>query len=157
MLDFATLSLTYNDSTLFLAKIHVATYDIELLKQELLTLFDQETDKRAISWLINWFKQLVVHGRRDQMDYQELEKVYASKAEVTTMLEQAIEQQRQTWVAAGLQQGLKLGIDQEKQKIAKALLAKGIERTWIAEVTGLSMEELLRLWQPAENHHALSS
>jgi hypothetical protein len=38
------------------------------LKQELLALFDQETDKRAISLLINWFKQLVVHGRRDQMD-----------------------------------------------------------------------------------------
>jgi predicted transposase/invertase (TIGR01784 family) len=64
------------------------------------------------------------------------------------MLEQAIEQQRQTWIA--------LGIDQEKQKIAKTLLAKGMERPWIAEVTGLSVEELLLLWQPEENHHALS-
>lgn len=65
------------------------------------------------------------------------------------MLEQAIEQQRQTWVA--------LGIDQEKQKIAKALLAKGLEMTWIAEVTGLAVEELLLLWQTEENLQALSS
>jgi predicted transposase/invertase (TIGR01784 family) len=153
-------------STLFLAEIH---YDIELLQQELLTLFDQETDKRAISLLINWFKQLVVHGRRDQIDYQELEKVYASKVEVTTMLEQAIERQRQTWIAQGLQQGLdqglqqgleqglQRGINQQKQEIAKALLAKGLERPWVAEITGLTVEELLLLWQPAENHQALSA
>ena len=42
-------------STLFLAEIH---YDLDLLKRELLTLFDQESDKQAISLLLNWFESL---------------------------------------------------------------------------------------------------
>ena len=149
-------------STLFLAEVH---YDLELLKQELLALFDQETDKRAISLLLNWFKQLVVHGRRDQLDYQALEQVYATQEEVTTMLETAIEQQRQTWLLQGLQQGLqqgleqgfRRGIDQEKQQIAKALLAKGMDLTWVADITGLSVEQLWTLWQTMDESHALSS
>jgi predicted transposase/invertase (TIGR01784 family) len=96
------------------------------------------------------------------------------------MLEKAIERQRQTWLQQGLQQGLEQGleqglrrgidqglqqgleqglklVDQEKQKIAKALLANGMDLTWIAEITGLSVEQLWSLWQTMGEPHALSS
>ena len=56
-------------STLFLAETQ---YDLDLLKTELLNLFNREEDKAAISLLLNWFKQLVVHGRREAIDYEEL-------------------------------------------------------------------------------------
>jgi len=60
-------------STLFLAESH---YDIDLLVEELLALFDNESDKEAVSLFLNWFKQLAEHGRIDRSDYKSLEKVY---------------------------------------------------------------------------------
>jgi len=60
-------------STLFLAESH---YDIDLLIEELLALFDNESDKEAVSLFLNWFKQLAEHGRIDRSDYKSLEKVY---------------------------------------------------------------------------------
>lgn len=79
-------------STLFLAEIQP---DIELPKNELLNSFDREEDKQAISLLLNWFKQLVVHGRRSTIDYHELKSVITSKQEAKAMLETAIEQEQQ--------------------------------------------------------------
>ena len=51
-------------STLFLAETQ---YDLESLTNELVNLFARETDQEAISLLLNWFKQLVTHGRCDSM------------------------------------------------------------------------------------------
>lgn len=47
-------------STLFLAEAH---YDIELLIEEFVHLFEEEGDKQAVSLLVNWFHQLMAHGR----------------------------------------------------------------------------------------------
>jgi len=89
-------------STLFLAETH---YDLELLQTQLLNLFDKEQDKQAVSLLFNWFKQLVVHGRREQIDYEALEQVYTQKTEVKQMLETAIAQEREKFFAQGEAQG----------------------------------------------------
>ena len=74
------------------------------------------------------------------------------------MLERAVERQRQNWVATGVQQGFRRGIEQGLKlgmdRIAKTLLAKGMEKAWVAEVTGLSLQELLFLESMVERHHA---
>jgi len=89
-------------STLFLAETH---YDLELLQTQLLKLFDNEADKQGISLLLNWFKQLVVHGRREAVDYEALEHIYTQKTEAKQMLETAIAQQREQFLAQGRAQG----------------------------------------------------
>ena len=89
-------------STLFLAETQ---YDLELLQTELLKLFDREVDKEAISLLLNWFKQLVVHGRREAADYDALEQVYSDKVEAKQMLETAIAKERERILAQGKAQG----------------------------------------------------
>ncbi|MDY6993623.1 MAG: Rpn family recombination-promoting nuclease/putative transposase, partial [Pseudomonadota bacterium] len=93
-------------STLFLAETH---YDLELLSSELLNLFDREPDKEAISLLLNWFKQLVVHGRRDGADYDALEQVYHDKLEAQNMLETAIARERALIFAQGEAEGIAKG------------------------------------------------
>ena len=70
-------------STLFLAEAH---YDLDLLERELLTLFEKSRDKRAVSLLLNWFKQLAVHGRIDKSDYKVLERTYHDPKEVNMLI-----------------------------------------------------------------------
>ena len=89
-------------STLFLAETH---YDLERLQVELFNLFDKEENLEAISLLFNWFKQLVVHGRREVEDYAVLEQVYTSKTEAKKMLETAIAQERKRIFAQGEAKG----------------------------------------------------
>lgn len=97
-------------STLFLAEGH---YNIASLEQELLNLYEQEADKQAVSLFLNWFRQLALYGRVSHEDYEKLDYVYRTKAEVQTMLVTALEQERQKIYqqgeAAGLAKGLAEG------------------------------------------------
>ena len=79
-------------STLFLAEAH---YDVEILKDELLNLYEREIDKQAVSLLLNWFRQLALYGIMPLEDYAELDHVYRTKEEVHTMLATALERERQ--------------------------------------------------------------
>ncbi|MFN8492979.1 MAG: Rpn family recombination-promoting nuclease/putative transposase [Caldilineaceae bacterium] len=79
-------------STLFLAEGH---YDIALLEQELLNLYEQESDKQAVSLFLNWFRQLALYGKVSPEDYEKLDYVYRTKEEVQTMLVATLEQERQ--------------------------------------------------------------
>jgi predicted transposase/invertase (TIGR01784 family) len=78
-------------STLFLAEGH---YDIALLEKELLNLYDQESDKQAVSLFLNWFRQLALYGKVSPEDYAKLDIVYRTKEEVQTMLATALAQER---------------------------------------------------------------
>ncbi|MDY6992226.1 MAG: DUF4351 domain-containing protein [Pseudomonadota bacterium] len=86
----------------------------------MLNLFDKEENKQAFSLLFNWFKQLVVHGRRESIDYEALERVYTRKTEVKNMLETAIAQEREKYFAQGEAQGEVQG----QAKLFIALLEK---------------------------------
>lgn len=57
-------------STLFFAE---AYYDVDLLKQELVKLFEKAPNKHAVSLFLNWLKQLAVHGRIEPSDYEALD------------------------------------------------------------------------------------
>lgn len=78
-------------STLFLAEGH---YDIALLEQELLNLYEHEPDKQTVSLFLNWFRQLALYGKVSPEDYEKLDHVYRTKEEVQTMLMTTLEQER---------------------------------------------------------------
>jgi hypothetical protein len=75
-------------STLFLAEAH---YDIHLLEAELLSLYEQESDKQAVSLFLNWFHQLAVYGKVSPADYATLDHVYRTTEEVRSMLVATLE------------------------------------------------------------------
>jgi len=121
-------------STLFLAESY---YDIDLLQDELLALFERESDREAVSLFLNWFKQLSEHGRIEKVDYKSLEKIYTNKEEVRSMLINALEKERKEIFKKGKIEG--------KIEAAKNLLAEGLSISFIAKVTGLSEAEILKL------------
>ncbi|MFN8489698.1 MAG: Rpn family recombination-promoting nuclease/putative transposase [Caldilineaceae bacterium] len=93
-------------STLFLAEGH---YDIALLEQELLNLYEQESDKQAVSLFLNWFRQLALYGKVSPEDYAKLDTVYRTKAEVQTMLVATLEQERKKVYQQGKEAGVAEG------------------------------------------------
>lgn len=121
-------------STLFLAESY---YDIELLKEQFLTIFDKESDKEAISLFLNWFKQLSEHGKIEKVDYKSLEKIYTNNEEVRAMLITALEKERK--------QLIQKGKIEEKHEVAKKMLMEGFEIVFITRITGLSEQEIQQL------------
>jgi hypothetical protein len=109
--------------TLFLAEGH---YDITLLEQELLNLYEQEADKQAVSLFLNWFRQLALYGKVSPEDYEKLDYVYRTKAEVQTMLVATLEQERkkiyQQGKDAGLVEGEVAGVAKGQQQTLLQLL-----------------------------------
>jgi hypothetical protein len=93
-------------STLFLAEGH---YDIALLEQELLNLYEQESDKQAVSLFLNWFRQLALYGKVSPEDYEKLDTIYRTKEEVQTMLVATLEQERKKIYQQGEDAGLAKG------------------------------------------------
>jgi hypothetical protein len=93
-------------STLFLAEGH---YDIALLEQELLNLYDREADKQAVSLFLNWFRQLALYGKVSPEDYEKLDVVYRTKEEVQTMLVTALAQERKKIYQQGKDDGVAEG------------------------------------------------
>ena len=121
-------------SILFLAESY---YDLDLLKQKFLELFEQAEDKKAISLFLNWFKQLSVHRRVVVKDYQELEKIYKDAEEVKEMLIKAIELERNKIYQEGIKESNIL--------IAKMMLSNNEPFKKIMKYTNLSKAELLKL------------
>lgn len=102
-------------STLFLAEGH---YDIVLLEQELLNLYEQEADKQAVSLFLNWFRQLALYGKISPEDYGQLDYVYRTKEEVQTMLATTLEQERKKVYQAGKREGQ---LELQRQMIGQLL------------------------------------
>jgi len=123
-------------STLFLAEAH---YDSVLLRREFMTLFDKTTDKQAIALLLNWFKQIWLHGRIDEADYKELEHIYHDRKEVAMMLDEAIKKEKKKFYNQGM------------EKVAKLMLARGEPLEKIRSYTGLSADAIkklkVKIWQ----------
>lgn len=127
-------------STLFLAEVH---YDIDLLLDELSRIFQLEEDRQAVSLLINWFRQLAVHGRIETDDFGKVEASYRSVEEARSMLITAIEKERQEI----LEQGIEQGVNQERRDIAHAMHTRGFAIEVIADVMEVSVEQVLALLQ----------
>jgi len=126
------LSIRNIVSTLFLTETH---YDINLLKEEFVAVFERETDRQAASLLLNWFEQLFRYQRIEASDFTTLSRhVYRNSREVKTMLETLIKEDRK--------QIFKKGRQESRQEIARAMLKKGMALALIAEITLLTEQEI---------------
>lgn len=135
-------------STLFLAEAH---YDIDLLAQELVNLYQREQDKPAVSLLLNWFRQLAEHGKVSPEDYAQLDYVYRSEEEVRTMLAATLERERKQIYDKGEAAGLALGMQVQRQTILQLLqfrfnLAEVEQKRFTAQLEQIqTLEQLSQL------------
>ena len=149
--DFGYLKLVENEftlgrllgirniiSTLFLVEAH---YDLNLLSTELLALYDEETDREALNLFVNWFRQLALHGRVDEREYGSLAQAIEDKEEVRSMLVKAIQREKQE----AFEQGIEQGIEQNRIDTVRAMHEHGIDMATIADVTGLTVEQVAAL------------
>ncbi|MBP8293474.1 MAG: Rpn family recombination-promoting nuclease/putative transposase [Caldilineaceae bacterium] len=152
-------------STLFLAEQDVP---IDTVVAALADLFDQEEDKQAVSTLVNWFRQMISHGRIDPADYAALATTLQSKEEVTSMFLKTVEREKKTMFELGRQEGREEGreegIEEGREQgielgiltVARRMLAAGIAPATVADVTGLSLDTVLTL-QPTDDKTAPSA
>lgn len=157
-------------STLFLAEIH---YDLPLLIDELLNLYDHETDRQAVMLFLNWFRQLAAHGRLRESDFAQIEETYVSREEVKSMLVKALERERELIRQEGIEigkaegieegieigkaegieegieigktEGIEIGIEARNRQIVAAMHQNGFDLATIAMILQLPPEEITRL------------
>lgn len=137
-------------ATLFIAKAH---YDLPLLLEKLLSLYDTEPDRQALQIFINWFRQLAAHGRLQPVDFTQIEAQDLSREEVKSMLIKALE--REVIFDSGKKEGIdigkKEGIQERNRQIAQAMSANGFAPPMIAQLLDLPLpvvEALLTLPEP---------
>ncbi len=126
-------------STLFLAE---ARYDLDAMLAELVALFDREEDKRAVSLLINWFRQMALHKRIRPEDYARLEEAYHSSEEVRTMLVTNFEKYEQTVYEKGREEGREEGHEASRTKLVLAMIRRGFALDMIADLFDLNVDDV---------------
>ena len=126
-------------TTLFLAEAH---YDLPMLMEKLLNLYDTEPDRQAVMLFVNWFRQLAAHGRLKSTDFAQIEEQYLTREEVKSMLVKALERERESF----RQEGKKEGIEERNRQVAQSMVANGFALPTIAQLLDLpvsTVEELL--------------
>lgn len=118
-------------STLFLAEIE---YDLELIKNEMLNLFDKEEDKQAVSIFLNWFRLLSQNGKILEDDYKEMETLYKDKSEVSSMLVTAINNEKQKLI--------NIGIEKNQIEMITNMYNNGMNINDIAKFTGIVIDKI---------------
>lgn len=126
-------------STLFLVEAH---YDVTLLSEELLRLYDEEEDREALSIFLNWFQQLAFYGRIDETEYGSLARAIGDKEEVRSMLLTAIEKDRENIRQQGIEQGIEQGVRNERRDNVRAMYSKDFAVDIIADIFNLTIEEV---------------
>ena len=133
-------------ATLFLAEAH---YDLPLLLDKLLNLYETEPDRQAIKLFINWFRQLASHSRLSERDFAEIEEQDLTREEVKSMLVKALERERALIFDRGKQEGIDIGkqegITERNRQIAQAMATDGFPLPTIASLLALSVSEVEQL------------
>ncbi len=141
-------------ATLFLAEAH---YDIQVLYEPIVALFETEVDRQAVQVFMNWFEQLVVHGYRPASDWAILEREYATVEEVKSMLIKAIERDREQLLqlgeargraegeARGRAEGEAQGRAERNRQIIWAMHKRDFASALIADIVGLSEQEVIAI------------
>ncbi len=134
-------------STLFIGEVQ---HDKALLRQALSDLLNKE-ELQVISILFNYFEQLFKHGKMNEIDWHNLDKV-RTQQEINMFLESMKVSDEKVYQKAwtkgrteGFIEGEHKGEHKGILKTAKAMLEEGTEISFIAKVTGLSIEEIERL------------
>ena len=142
-------------STLFLAENR---YEMGKLLARLPDLFDREEDKQAVSLLVNWFRQMALHGRISLEDYAQMERVFRSKEEVervlTTTFEDYYQKAREKGIEEGIERGIEKGAKTTQTKTVLAMAERGFARELIADLLELSVAEVEEIIAHATAAHA---
>lgn len=137
-------------TTLFLAEAH---YDVEILFEQFIRIFEDEPDREAVQVFLNWFEQLAAQGYRPQEDFERVEREFKNVEEIKSMLMKAIEHDREELIEIGEARGLEIGEargldkgkrERDRQHIQR-MIAKNYAIAVIAEVLGLSEAEVFEL------------
>jgi len=156
-------------ATLFLAEAH---YDLPLIVEKLLTLYDMQPDRQALMLFINWFRQLAAHGRLKSTDFKQIEEQDLTREEVKSMLVKALERERELIFDSGKKEGIDLGkkegidlgkkegidlgkkegIEERNRQIAQAMVAKGFDLSTIASLLSLTQPEVESLLAEQEKN-----
>lgn len=141
-------------ATLFLAEAH---YDLPLLMERLLSLYDTEPDRQALMLFVNWFRQLAAHGRLSGADFTQIEEQDLTREEVKSMLVKALEREREIIFDSGKKEGIdigkkegidigkKEGVTERNRQIAQAMVTNGFPLPTIATLLTLSLPEVEQL------------
>jgi predicted transposase/invertase (TIGR01784 family) len=149
----ALLAIRNIVATLFLAEAH---YDIHLLYEPIIRLFEEQPDRQAVQAFLNWFRQLTIRGYRPAVDYQAVEQEVRTIEEVKHMLMTAIERDREALLSQGLEQGIKQGIKQGvlvgKREIVQTMARKGLHVGLIAEMLDMTETEVQQFLQGGDQN-----
>lgn len=137
-------------SALFIVEAH---YDLSLLEELVLALYDEEPDREAIYLFLNWLKQLALYGKIDENAYGSLARAVQNKEEVKSMFLTAFEREkakvrdaaRKEGLDEGHKEGHKEGRKEQATQIALTMLTRGFMPEQIADLTGLPVEVVLQL------------
>lgn len=130
------LELGNTVAALFLGEVH---HDRALLVQVLEKLPRHE-DRQLISLLFNYFEQLFNHKKLNEVDWQTLDKV-RTEQEINMFLENMKICDEIAYLK-GISEGEQRGKFEGKLETAKAMFAKGLDISLIAEVTGLAISDI---------------
>ena len=126
-------------AALFLAEAH---YDLPLLLEKLLSLYDMEPDRQALMLFINWFRQLAAHGRLQSADFAQIEEQDLTREEVKSMLIKALEREREVIFDSGKKEGFDSGRKNTLSQIIHNMTAKGFSQETIAQLLTLTVAEV---------------
>ncbi|MFN8575875.1 MAG: Rpn family recombination-promoting nuclease/putative transposase [Candidatus Sericytochromatia bacterium] len=118
-------------STLFLVETE---YDLEMITNEMLSLFDNEKDKQAVSLFLNWFRILSKNGKIIEDDYKKMEELYKDKGEVSSMLVTSINNERQRLRNEGK--------EETYIELIQNMYNKGFNFELISDITNFSIDKI---------------
>ena len=101
-----------------------------------------------MSLLLNWFKQLAIHGRIEESDYKTLERTYRDPKEVNMLITAIKREKRQLYNEGkkeGEKKGVKKGKFEQQLEFARRMFSNGEPLDKIKQYTGLSTGDLKRL------------
>ncbi len=136
-------------STLFLAE---TSDDEHLIIDELAALIDLKQNRPAVWLLINWFLQLITHGRKTVSDIEQLDQLYHTGEDVKSMLIRTLEDKFEEREAAARTKALAEGRTEGELIGAIQTLQLALRRS-ISDKNVLqeqNMEDLQRMRQELE-------
>ena len=136
-----TLDLTDEKNLWLYMLTHVANISKEEARK-MSPIFQRFYNECLISNLTDMEKKIYV---RNVLEYADVKESLMCEREEGIL--QGIEQGREEGREQGIQQGMKQGEDNTKRLLACNMLAKGLDPALIAEISGLTEEEVLALAQ----------
>jgi predicted transposase/invertase (TIGR01784 family) len=136
-----------------------ALADVTELLDKLLSNQRQNLTNDDLNMLSDWLKYVYFKGDMSPELENEIKQI-TSKKGITNMkhgIEILMDEQRQKWKEEGIEEGVERGIERGMERgiekgmergilrTAKAMKAKGIDTNTIAEVTGMTVDDVLRL------------